>query len=339
MIEKAAEVIKSGGVVAFPTETVYGLGADATNEEACSKIFRIKGRPSINPLIVHVHNIQQAESIAQFNEDAYKLCKQFWPGPLTIVLDLLKGHNIASIVLAGLRTIAVRMPSHPLALELIERSGAYIAAPSANPSGYISATALSHVREHFTSQEVYFLEPSSLLSAASNSLSIANKYNQFKELIGLESTIIDLSSSEPAILRHGFITIESLELVLEKKVKISNSLMAIKAPGMLEKHYSPNSKLRINATKLAVSEIGLNFGGSKLDSNYNLNLSETGDLIEAAANLYSMLRILDNYAMRNSATISAEKDSQDSITIAVAPIPESNIGLAINDKLKRAAYL
>jgi L-threonylcarbamoyladenylate synthase len=322
MIDKAAEFIKSGGVVAFPTETVYGLGADATNEEACKEIFTIKGRPSINPLIVHVHNIKQAESIAQFNKDAYKLGEQFWPGPLTIVLNLNRSHNIANVVLAGLPTIAIRIPSHPLALELIDRSGTCIAAPSANPSGYISATELDHVKEHFDSQAVYFVESSLSLQG------FHGKAQQSQELIGLESTIIDLSSDEPTLLRHGFITIESLELVLGKKIKPSSSLMVIKAPGMLEKHYAPNSKLRINATELAPNEIGLNFGDSKLDTGYNLNLSEKGDLIEAAANLYSMLRTLDNYAIHN-----------DGINIAVAPIPYVNIGFAINDKLKRAAYI
>ena len=324
MIQKATQFIKSGGIVAFPTETVYGLGADATNEEACKKIFKMKGRPFINPLIVHIANIEQAESIAEFNEDAYKLCKQFCPGPLTIVLNLQKNHNIASTVLAGLSTIALRMPSHPVALELINRSGTCIAAPSANPSGYISATETSHVKEHFSLEEIYILESLSSLRGA-----IATwQSHEINDIIyGLESTIIDVTSNEPTLLRHGFITLESLELVINKKIKISNSLMEIKAPGMLDKHYSPNTKLRINAESLKSNEIGLNFGDSKLIGSYNLNLSEDGNLIETARNLYSMLRKLDNYAILNK-----------NLTIAIAPIPYINIGFAINDKLKRASY-
>jgi len=310
MIKEAVKFIKSGRIVAFPTETVYGLGADATNDEACKKIFKAKGRPSINPLIIHIKNIEQAQSLGEFNEYARILSEKFWPGPLTLVLNLKKGSNIAASVLAGLSTIALRIPSHPLALELINQSETFIAAPSANPSGYISSTETSHVMEHFRQDDVYILEDSN------------------KSTYGLESTIIDLSSSEPTLLRHGFITVELLESVLNQKIKISNSLMEIKAPGMLAKHYSPHTELRINAENLQANEIGLNFGDSKLCSNYSLNLSETGDLIEAAANLYSMLRKLDDYATLNKIS-----------KIAVAPIPFANIGFAINDKLNRASYI
>ena len=305
-MKQAINFLKSGNVVAFPTETVYGLGASASNEEACQKIFRIKGRPNINPLIVHVASISEAESIGEFNEDAKKLASSFWPGPLSIVVPLKRSANIAASVLAGLNTVALRIPAHNIALELIRESGLPIAAPSANPSGYISATAFQHVQEHFVNTKDVFI-----LQDMSNS-----KY-------GIESTIVDCSSSDITLLRSGFITKESLEMVINKKINLMPSLMQIKAPGMMEKHYAPKTKVRLNASSLRPNEIGLNFANSKLLGNFSLNLSEAGDLLEAASNLYSALRTLDNYA--------------DKTGIAVAAIPSIGIGAAINDRLTRAA--
>ncbi|WPY01310.1 Threonylcarbamoyl-AMP synthase [Candidatus Trichorickettsia mobilis] len=307
---KAANIIKQGGVVAFPTETVYGLGADATNEQAVQKIFQIKNRPQINPLIVHVTNIAQAESIAHFNEDAYTL-SQFWPGPLTIIVSLKPGHRIANSVLAGLSTIAIRVPAHDLARQLIDLTNCPIAAPSANPSGYISATNAGHVATDFADTEVFVINDNNPLA-----------------ILGLESTIIDTTTATPTILRYGFITPETIELALGKKIiNLLPPQHVIKAPGMLDKHYAPKTKLRLNADNMTANEIGLNFGNSNLDGSYTINLSKTGNMTEAAANLYNFLRILDNYSLNNSIT-----------QIAVATIPNHGIGLAINDRLKRAAF-
>ncbi len=307
-IKQAAIIIKHGGVVAFPTETVYGLGADARSDDACAKIFQLKGRPSFNPLIVHVASLTQAEAIAEFNSDAIKLAEELWSGPLTIVLPVRQEAKIAKTVLAGLDTIAIRMPAHPIALALLRESGCPLAAPSANPSGYISATTAEHVRKHFGELGVFILE--------------GNDQCHY----GLESTIIDLSSNEPRILRHGFITQGTLETVLGKKVAISPALMQIKAPGMMEKHYAPKTRLRLNAESLEEGEIGLNFGNPTLFGNYALNLSESADLSEAASNLYAMLRLLDEYATEHNIQ-----------AIAVGSIPNHGIALAINDRLKRAA--
>lgn len=311
MINKAAKFIKSGGVVAFPTETVYGLGADATNEEACLNIFQLKNRPAINPLIVHVASLEQAKTIGEFNEIANLLANKFWSGPLSIVVPLKDTANIAHAVTAGLKTIALRMPAYPLALQLIEKSERPIAAPSANPSNYISPTNERHVQEHFLDNpEVFILSPES-----------------YQSEYGLESTIIDTTLEQPTILREGFITSETLEKILGIKIVKANSTARVKAPGMLAKHYSPKVPIRLNATNLEDREIALNFGSSNLQSEFSLNLSLNGDLEEAAANLYAYLRILDNYAISHNIT-----------RIAIAPIPSVNIGIAINDRLKRAAF-
>ncbi|WP_375331782.1 L-threonylcarbamoyladenylate synthase [Candidatus Tisiphia endosymbiont of Temnostethus pusillus] len=310
-LKQAAKFIKLGNVVAFPTETVYGLGADASNEQACQKIFKIKKRPSINPLIVHVATMSQAKTIGEFNADALKLSNIFWPGPLSIVVPLKSGANIAESVLAGMTTVALRIPSHNIALELIRKSGTPIAAPSANPSGYISSTTLQHVQEHFANdQDIFILE---------------DNLNDCKCQYGIESTIVDSTTNNLTILRDGFITLEALEKAIGKKLDKTSSLMQIKAPGMMNKHYSPRVKVRLNAESLEANEVGLNFADSKLEGNFSLNLSLTGDLIETASNLFASLRILDNYAELNG------------LAIAVASIPEVGIGVAINDRLKRAA--
>lgn len=310
-LRQAAKFIKSGNVVAFPTETVYGLGADASNEQACQKIFKIKKRPSINPLIVHVATMSQAKTIGEFNADAIKLSEVFWPGPLSIVVPLKSGSNIAESVLSGMTTVALRIPSHNMALELIRKSGTPIAAPSANPSGYISATTLQHVKEHFANdQDIFILE---------------DNLNDCKCQYGIESTIVDSTTNNLTILRDGFITLEALEKVIGKKLDKTSSLMQIKAPGMMNKHYSPKVRIRLNAESLEANEVGLNFADSKLEGNFSLNLSLAGDLIIAASNLFASLRILDNYAELNG------------LAIAVASIPKVGIGVAINDRLKRAA--
>jgi L-threonylcarbamoyladenylate synthase len=305
-IQEAAKIIKDGGLVAFPTETVYGLGADATNQSACLKIYEAKGRPSNNPLIVHVSSIDQIEQYAELNDNAYKLA-EFWPGPLTMVLCKKPGSGLSECVTAGLDTVALRIPSLDIARNLIEQSGCPIAAPSANKSGRLSPTVSAHVYNDFA-----------------DSVKILG--SKEKSTFGLESTIIDLSSDIPTILRFGFITPEFIEKALGLKVEIASKLSKIKAPGMLLKHYAPRTKLRLNADIINSDEVGLNFANSSLNSKGSLNLSSKGDLTEAASNLFDYLHKLDKHAV--DCNIS---------TIAVAKVPAESIGLAINDRLSRAA--
>lgn len=305
-IKKAASIINNGGLVAFPTETVYGLGADACRQTACLKIFKAKGRPDNNPLIVHVASLQEAKDIALFNEDAEKLAT-LWPGPLTFVLPKKNNAELAECITAGLDTVAIRIPADSVALSLIKASGCPIAAPSANKSGALSSTNYEHVKKNF-GDEIFIL--------ASNG----------RRAYGLESTIVDLTSSAPTILRFGFITPDILEKLLGKKVEIASKLSKIKAPGMLLKHYAPETKLRLNAESLNISEVGLNFGENRLNTVGSMNLSHSGDTIEAAANLFDYLHILDEFCKKNNIN-----------SIAVAPIPNISIGLAINDRLVRAA--
>lgn len=303
--KEAAAIIKNGGVVAFPTETVYGIGADATNQSACLDIYKLKGRPSNNPLIVHVNSLEQVKLYTKFNENAQKL-SSFWPGPLTMVLKKVRNSGLAECVTAGLNTVAIRIPAHIIAKDLIELTKCPIAAPSANKSGRLSPTNYDHVYDDFKDR-------------------IAIIKDKNPSTYGLESTIIDLSAANPVILRFGFITPEMIEEALGKKVQIASKLSKVKAPGMLLKHYAPRTKLRLNASTLLKNEIGLNFAESSLVSAASLNLSINGNLAEAAANLFNYLHQLDKYAVKHKIR-----------TIAVAPIPNKSIGLAINDRLSRA---
>lgn len=300
-MDRAIFIIKSGGLVAIPTETVYGLAGDATNSEAVGKIYDLKGRPANNPLIIHVANLEAAKEIAEFNESALKLAKEFWPGPLSLVLKSKKDSPISKEALAGLDTIAVRIPSHEIALEFLKQASVPIAAPSANISNYISPTEAGHVSEAFVG--LYVIDGG-------------------KSVYGLESTIVDMSKDNPTILRSGFISKEDIAKALGKDIAVNQS-HEILAPGMMKRHYSPKVNLRMNATSLEAGELGLGFGDMNLGE---YNLSEKGDLIEAASNLYSYLRIVDN-----KASILGAKG------IAVAPIPNHAIGIAINDKLSRAS--
>ena len=308
IIAKAAKIINAGGLVSFPTETVYGLGANAFSQDACLKIYKAKERPSNNPLIVHVARIEQAEELAIFNEDAY-LLKLLWPGPLTMVLPKKNNSKLAACVTAGLDTVAIRVPAHKVAKDLILQSGVPIAAPSANKSGYLSATSHEHVKNGFKDDEIFIID------------------SENTTLYGLESTIIDLSTAIPTILRFGFITKQVIEQIIGKEVAIATKSSAIKAPGMMHLHYAPATPVRINAKSLEEGEVGLNFGDSTLDSKGSLNLSPSGDLSEAAANLFAHLHILDSYAKKNSIK-----------KIAVAKIPNESIVLAINDRLTRAVH-
>lgn len=301
-IMKAAEQINAGEIVAFPTETVYGLGADATSNEACKKIYALKGRPSSNPLIVHIHDKKDAYKYGEINELAAKIIENFWPGPISIVVKSKKDSGICDIATGGLSTIALRMPDHPIALSLIKESGKPIAAPSANISNYISPTEVKHVIESFEGK-ITIIEGE-------------------KSLFGLESTIVDVSTNEPVILRYGFITPDAISKILGCKVAIMTKGKII-APGMLKKHYAPKTSLRLNATQIGAGEIGLGFGADDIGE---FNLSYSGNLPEAASNFYSMLRLLDAKALR-----------QKFHTIAIAKIPDDGIGLAINDRLKRGS--
>lgn len=303
-MKEAVTKIKSGDIVAFPTETVYGLGANALIEEAVKKIYKAKGRPSNNPLIVHVATIEDARKIASFNEQAEILAKHFWPGPITFVLPIKKDTEIAQSVRAGLNTIAIRIPSHRIARKLLEESKCPIAAPSANLSGYVSATLASHIRVNLP--DIYVLEDPEETKIG------VNNY-------GLESTIVDLSDTNNIkILRYGFITPETLSNALGINIEYIDDI-EIKAPGMLAKHYSPNANVRLNATILKDGEIGIGFG----EVDFHDNLSKSGNLEEAAKNLYHLLQLMDSYTGIKG--------------IAIAPIPNIGIGLAINDRLKRAA--
>ncbi len=306
-LDKAVSLIKSGSVVAFPTETVYGLGANAYNELACQKIFKLKGRPANNPLIVHVASIEQAKEIVEFNEYADKLSK-LWPGPITLVLLAKKSNLLAPCVTANLKTVAIRIPANSVALDLIAHSNCPIAAPSANRSGKLSVTNAAQILTEFN-----------------NEIPIIQSLDCCQ--YGIESSIVDISSTIPSILRLGFISPEEIEHVLGTTLEKASSLSVIKAPGMMFKHYAPTTKLRLNAISLEDREIGLNFSSSMLYREGSMNLSSKGNLIEAAQNLFNYLYILDHYAML-----------YDINTIAVAPIPKEGVGLAINDRLYRASF-
>ena len=315
-LARLANVLARGGLVAAPTETVYGLAADALNAKACKAIFRAKGRPANDPLIVHVDTLAQAGEIAELNDAARALAKAFWPGPLTLVLP--KKSSVPSIVTAGLDSVAVRMPSHPLFRKLIRLSGCALAAPSANPFGYVSPTTAEHVRDGLNGRITHILDG----GAAK---------------IGVESTILDLRDpSHPSLLRPGAVSREALERVLGKKVaayrRVAKPAVAAVAPGMLERHYSPRtpltlvSKLTSKHTRLAATDVALLFI-EKPKGAYGANVhwltAKPGDLNEAAHRLFDCVRELD-------------KSGWSGIQAELAP-GESALALAINDRLSRAA--
>ncbi|WP_120498881.1 L-threonylcarbamoyladenylate synthase [Kiloniella sp. EL199] len=326
-LDRACNLLHSGGLVAFPTETVYGLGANATNAKACASIYEAKGRPSFNPLIVHFPNFAEAEKRVIFNAKAQKLAKAFWPGPLTLVLPRTKDCDIAELCSAGLPSLAVRVPGHPIAHLLLEQSGLPLAAPSANASGKISPTKSEHVAYSLGEKVSCILDGKDTACT-----------------VGLESTVIDLTGELPVLLRPGNITKEEIEAVISS-IQMGKSLMEskaeasslhnttadtlqisdpLKSPGLLKSHYAPTLPLRLNATEVTADEALLAFGHKPLSgAGYCLNLSEKGDLLEAAAKLFAALHELDQ-----------KKGIQG---IAAMPIPDTGLGLAINDRLKRAA--
>jgi L-threonylcarbamoyladenylate synthase len=303
-IARAVALLRIGETVALPTETVYGLAADATNGLAVAKIYAAKGRPSFNPLICHVASVAMAQRIGPFDPQSRKLAEKFWPGPLTLVVPVNENAGINGLVTAGLSTIALRMPQG-VASEIMMLLGKPLAAPSANSSGRISATSAEAVNADLGASVPLILDGG-------------------PAPVGLESTIVKVEGGKAYLLRPGGLAAEEIEAVLETKLIRSNQRSAIEAPGMLESHYAPKAVLRINATEVAEGEALLAFG-DKRDSgaaSATLNLSPSGNLYEAAANLFAYLRELDRDGV---------------VSIAVEPIPEEGLGEAINDRLRRAA--
>jgi L-threonylcarbamoyladenylate synthase len=307
-IHRAAEIIKKGGIVAFPTETVYGLGADAFNPLAVARIFEVKRRPYFDPLIVHVANPSGVEELVkEIPSNAKKLIERLWPGPLTVVL--LREKDVPDIVSAGLSTVAIRMPDHPMALGLIKESKCPIAAPSANPFGYLSPTTAEHVREQLGSQVDLILDGGPCL-------------------VGVESTILSLLEERPILLRPGGVSLEEIESIIGK-VEINPIKDRPSAPGMLPKHYAPRTPIILDWNKKDIDlyedkNIGL-LVLQEPKNNLKFHsvevLSTKGDLREAAANLFAAIRRLD--AMKLD-------------LIVAEPIPEIGLGRAIMDRLRRA---
>ena len=300
-IHKAAKLLRDGRLVAFPTETVYGLGADATNGRAVAAIFAAKKRPQFNPLIVHVRNAVQAEGYARFSETARKLAAAFWPGALTLVLRRTENCPLSELVSAGLETVALRVPAHPVAQQLLAESGVPIAAPSANASGRISATTASHVRESLGAEVDLILDGGATP-------------------LGLESTVIGFEDGQPVLLRAGAITRGEIEKIAGPIREPANT--TIQSPGQLLSHYAPRARVRLDATSVDAEEALLAFGPRVPEGGKPvLNLSQSGDLKEDAANLFSMLHVLDASGR----------------PIAVMSIPNEGLGEAINDRLQRSA--
>ncbi|MEO0694463.1 MAG: L-threonylcarbamoyladenylate synthase [Pseudomonadota bacterium] len=304
-IERAAATLRAGELVALPTETVYGLGADATNPKAVAKIFAAKERPTFNPLISHFASIAQISAYAELDDQARLLGEAFWPGPLTLVLAREPSSDLADLVTAGLPTMGVRVPAHPLTRAVLSAFGKPVAAPSANPSGRISPTTADHVRDGLGERVDFILDggPSS---------------------VGLESTILQIDANTVTLLRPGGISVAEIERVTGAPIRHHND-EGIVAPGMMKSHYAPGTPLRLNAIAPNEGEAFLAFG-TATQGHYTINLSPTGDLVEAAANLFSAFHKLDALCTEN-----------DLEGIAVAPIPEQGLGLAINDRLARAA--
>jgi len=296
--QRASDIWRAGGLVAFPTETVYGLGADARNDLAVARIFEAKGRPRFNPLIVHVANVAQAQELVVWNELADRLASAFWPGPLTLVLPIKANSGLSPLVTADLPSLAVRMPANPVAQALLGTFNGPVAAPSANPSGKISPTQADHVTAGLSGRIEAVLDGSTCD-------------------VGLESTIVGLTDA-PILLRPGGLPREALEAALGQELATHTKADPLIAPGQMTSHYAPGAKVRLNAESCNAGEVLLGFGRIECD----LNLSETDDLREAAANLFHHLHALD--AMKTDG-------------IAVSPIPNHGLGVAINDRLKRAA--
>lgn len=304
-ITQAAETIKRGGLVAFPTDTVYGLGANVYLPEAVAGIFAAKERPLFDPLISHIAEIDFLTEYAQTDQRVMDLARHFWPGPLTFVLKRKDNDHRLDLVCSGLPNIAVRMPNHPLALELIKQAGVPIAAPSANRFKTVSPTTAQHVRDSLGDKVDMILDGGACR-------------------IGVETTILDLTGKDMFILRAGGLAKEELEAYTGEKVYLSHGdPNKPSAPGQLLKHYAPSLPLRINVDPQDVrpDEFFIGFGDV---ANADLNLSAKGDLLEAASKLFAYMRLAETHTEYRG--------------IAMSPIPESGLGLAINDRIRRASY-
>lgn len=305
-IDEAAQLLRADALVAFPTETVYGLGGDARSDLAVARIFEAKGRPHFNPLIVHVPDLAAAETFVHFDARALALAAAFWPGPLTLVLPLREGSGISPLVTAGLPTVAIRVPAHPVARALLRAFGGPLAAPSANVSGRVSPTRAAHVADGLSGRIAAILDggPCS---------------------VGVESTILGLDGAV-RLLRPGGVPVEAIEAVLAEPLSAAPVIAGPEdgaspnAPGQLASHYAPQGTLRLMAETPADDEVHIGFGAGAEP----LTLSASGDLVEAAANLFHHLREADRRAGPTG-------------RISVAPIPETGLGRAINDRLRRAA--
>jgi L-threonylcarbamoyladenylate synthase len=310
-INVAANLLLKGGIVAFPTETVYGLGAVASNKKAIERVYSVKGRPKNNPLIVHVYCLEQVLSITKgIPNNANILIEKYWPGPLTLVLPYKNSSNICKIARANLKTIAVRIPKHPVALKLLKEINSPLIAPSANIAQHLSPTKASHVLKDLGKK---LLKHTDMILDGGDTL------------IGIESTVIDFTKDVPIILRPGGLNIDIINKELQTKLNKSqyegNNPVS---PGLFKKHYSPHAALRINADFPYEEEGWLGFGKDpkNIKEKHNMNLSLSGNLEEAAMNLFSMLRLLDEKKIKK---------------IAVKKIPNRDIGIAINDRLSRGA--
>lgn len=297
-VARAADLLTAGGLIAMPTETVYGLAADARNNHAVARIFEAKGRPRFNPLIVHVADAEAAKRYVVWSDLADRLAQAFWPGALTLVLPLRPDSGLSPLVTADLPTLAVRVPAHPLAHALLTQFDGPLAAPSANPSGKISPTTAAHVAAGLTGRIEGILDGGACP-------------------VGVESTILGLFDT-PTLLRPGGLPQEAIEACLGTPVTLHQDGDPLIAPGQMTSHYAPGAKVRLNATTVKPGEVLLGFGAVDC----TLNLSPAGDLTEAAAMLFHHLHALDDLAPEG---------------IAVSPIPEQGLGRAINDRLRRAA--
>jgi len=310
-VAEAARCLKAGGLVAFPTETVYGLGADAAQGPAIARIYEAKGRPAFNPLIAHVADFATARQIARFDAAAARLAEAFWPGPLTLVLPKTPQCPVAELATAGLDTVAIRVPAHPVAQDILGAFGGAVVAPSANISGHVSPTTAAHVASDLSGRIDLILDGGPVA-------------------VGVESTIVACIEA-PMLLRPGGLPREQIERVLGHALQrlpeeaVDEDAQPL-APGMLASHYAPRTPVRLNAASVDPDEALLAFGHAGIagagTAKAVLNLSATGDLDEAAANLFGYLRALDAEAAR---------------AIAVMPVPHRGLGEAINDRLRRAA--
>jgi L-threonylcarbamoyladenylate synthase len=305
-IATAAAALRAGALVAFPTETVYGLGAVAADAAAVARVFEVKGRPRFNPLIVHVPDLAGALAVAALPDAALALAEAFWPGPLTLVAPRRETESVCDLATAGLPSVAVRVPAHPLALALLRATGAPLVAPSANPSGAVSPTQAEHVLEGLGGR-------------------IAGVLDGGPCIVGVESTIIGFTDDIPTLLRPGGLDPDMAETVLGQPLQRQGVGAAVTAPGMLASHYAPGASLRLDAAGPRPGEAWLGFGPDAVPpSALALSLSPEGNLAEAAAHLFGHLRQLDKALGHRG-------------TIAVAPVPATGLGIAINDRLRRAA--